>query len=181
MPKHVLIVGGGIMGLCCGYYLSQRGCRVTIVERRGPSHQGCSFGNAGLVVPSHVVPLAAPGMVGAALRMMLNRRSPFYIRPRLSWGLLDWGLKFRRAATADHVIRSAPLLRDLHLASRACYEELAELTGNAFGLVTRGLLMLCKTEHGLEEADWRIDVVALELDRRGAVTRTALYQAVGSD
>ena len=35
-------------------------------------------------------------------------------------------------------------------------------------------------EHALEDADWRIDVVALELDRRGAVVRTALYQGVGT-
>jgi D-amino-acid dehydrogenase len=68
--------------------------------------------------------------------------------------LIDWGMKLRRAATRAHVERSAPLLRDLHRASRACYEELAAECGNAFDLVRNGLLMLCTTEHGLaEEAD----------------------------
>ena len=151
MSRHVLIIGAGVIGLCCGYYLTRRGFRVSIVEQYDSSHQGCSFGNAGMVVPSHFAPLAAPGMVGTAMRMMFNPRSPFYIRPRLSWDLLDWGLKFRRSATADHVARSAPLLRDLNLASRACYEELAELPNNDFALVKNGLLMLCNTGHGLHE------------------------------
>ena len=149
MPRHVLIIGGGIIGLCCAQYLSERGYRVTVCDRESPEHEGCSFGNAGLVVPSHVVPLAAPGMVGAALRMMLRPRSPFYVKPRLSLELLDWGLKFRAAATAEHVARCAPLLRDLHLASRACYEQLAQESGNAFEFNPNGLLMLCKTEHEL--------------------------------
>lgn len=61
------------------------------------------------------------------------------------------GFEFWRAANAVHVARSAPLLRDLHLASRSCYEELAEEQGNDFGLVKKGLLMLCRTEHALEE------------------------------
>jgi D-amino-acid dehydrogenase len=65
--------------------------------------------------------------------------------------LLSWGWKFWRAANAAHVQRAAPLLRDLHLASRACFEELAAGTGPDFGLATRGLLMLCESPHALEE------------------------------
>src|SRR5262249_44655035 len=100
---------------------------------------------------SHFVPLAAPGMVALGLKWMWNPESPFYIKPRWSADLLSWGFKFFRAANAAHVARSAPLLRDLNLASRACFEELAELPGNDFGLVKNGLLLLCKTEHTLGE------------------------------
>ena len=82
---------------------------------------------------------------------MLHPESPFYVRPRLDKDLIDWGWKFYRAANAAHVARSAPLLRDLNLASRACYEELAAESGNEFGLVKRGMLMLCKTETRLHE------------------------------
>ena len=90
-------------------------------------------------------------MVALGLKWMWNPESPFYVKPRLNWDLWCWGAKFWRAATPEHVQRSAPLLRDLSLASRACFEELAELPGNDFGLVKRGLLMLCKTDHALEE------------------------------
>ncbi len=149
--KSVLIIGGGVIGLCTAYYALQRGHRVTVLERGGPGHDCCSLGNAGMVVPSHFVPLAAPGMVGLGLRMMLHPESPFWIRPRLSRDLLEWGWRFARAANAAHVARAAPLLRDMNLASRRCYEELAEEFGNAFGLVQKGMLMLCKSESTLRE------------------------------
>jgi len=148
--KSVVIVGGGVIGLSAAYYALKSGHRVTVLERGGPDHQGCSLGNAGMIVPSHFVPLAAPGMVSLGLRMLLNRESPFAIRPRLDPGLFRWGARFVRSANAAHVARSAPLLRDLHLASRRAYEELQQEIGG-FGLVQRGLLMLCKTEKAFKE------------------------------
>lgn len=151
MSKQVLIIGGGVIGLCSAYYALGRGHAVTILDRSFEEDTGCSYGNAGMIVPSHFVPLAAPGMVSLGLRWMWNPESPFYIKPRLDADLLRWGWKFYRAANAEHVRRSAPLLRDLHFASRACFEELSGRTGNAFDLVTRGLLMLCKTPHALDE------------------------------
>jgi len=151
MAKHVLIIGGGVIGLCTAYYCAQRGHRVSVLDRESASHEGCSHGNAGMIVPSHFTPLAAPGMVALGLKWMWNPESPFYIQPRLDWDLLSWGWKFWRAANAAHVRRSAPLLRDLSFASRDCFEELAALPGNDFGLVKRGLLMLCRTPHALDE------------------------------
>ena len=151
MDKDVLIVGAGVVGLSTAYYAALRGCRVTVLERGAAEDEGCSFGNAGMVVPSHFVPLAAPGVVAQGLRWMWDPESPFYLRPRPSLDLLRWGWRFWRSANAGHVARSAPLLRDMHLASRTCFEELAALWGNDFGLVRNGLLMLCKTERGLED------------------------------
>lgn len=151
MSKHVLIVGGGVIGLSTAWYAARRGHRVTVIERGPADHDGCSFGNCGLVSPSHIVPLAAPGMVAAGLKWMLSPESPFYIRPRPSRDLLDWGWKFSRAATADRVAVAAPLLAELLLASRTEYLHLAEHAGDDFGLEQRGVLMLCKTEHRLAE------------------------------
>jgi D-amino-acid dehydrogenase len=151
VSKHVLIVGAGIVGLCTAYFCARKGHRVTLIERGGPHREGCSFVNAGMVVPSHFVPLANPGMVQRGLRWMWNSESPFYVKPRLSADLLGWGWKFYRAATRAHVERAAPVLRDLHLASRDCYREWALLWNNDFDLTERGLLLLCNTEQGLEE------------------------------
>src|SRR3954470_11919658 len=119
--KSVAIIGGGIIGLCTAYYAMRKGHRVTLVERGPPEQDSCVLGSAGMIVPSHFVPLAAPGMVAMGLRMMRDPESPFYIRPRFSRDLLDWAWKFYRAANAAHVQRSAPLLRDLSFASRGCF------------------------------------------------------------
>jgi D-amino-acid dehydrogenase len=150
VTRRVVIVGAGVIGLCAGYYCAARGWRVKIVERNGAERDGCSFGNTGMVVPSHFVPLSAPGMVGLALRWMWNPASPFYIKPRASWDLIDWGLKFCGAANVEHMRRGGKLLRDLALASRDCYAGLVSQQDD-FGFAARGLLALCKSEHALEE------------------------------
>ena len=151
MSKNVLIIGAGAIGLSAALHCARKGHQVTVIERGGAQCDGCSFGNAGMIVPSHFVPLAAPGMVKLGLKWMWNPESPFYIKPRLDGDLFDWAMKFWRAANAEHVRRSAPLIRDLSFASRAMFEEMAAQTQNDIGLVTRGLLMLCKTQHGLDE------------------------------
>jgi D-amino-acid dehydrogenase len=150
-PKSILIVGSGVIGMCTAYYALRKGLHVTVVERGPADHDCCSLGNAGFIVPSHFVPLAAPGMVGLGLRMLLNPRSPFYIKPRFSLDLFRWLWLFCRCANPGHVLRSAPLIRDLSLASRACFEELSHIPDNDFGLTKKGLLLLCKTKHHLHQ------------------------------
>ncbi|MGH8713053.1 MAG: NAD(P)/FAD-dependent oxidoreductase [Casimicrobiaceae bacterium] len=157
MSKHVLIVGGGIVGLSVAYYCARNGHRVTLIERGGPDRDGCSFANAGMVVPSHFVPLASPGVVRLGLQSMWNAESAIYVNPRFSADFVDWGWKFYRAATKGHVDRTGPRLRDLHLASRECYRQWIALWGNDFGLAERGLLVLCNTGHGLEKETKRAD------------------------
>ncbi len=146
---RVVILGGGVIGLCSAYYALRRGFAVTIVEREAAGGDNCSMGNAGMVVPSHFIPLAAPGMIAKGLRWMFNRESPFYVRPRASLSLMRWGWLFHRHATVCHVAATAELLRDLNLESRRLFVELAG--EEDFGLATHGLLMLCKTAKGLEE------------------------------
>ena len=151
LSKRVLVVGAGIIGLCAALYCLRRGFAVTLVDRDSRSRRSCSFGNAGMIVPSHFVPLAAPGAVRLGLRWMFDPTAPFHIRARWSLDLFAWLARLARSAKRAHVERAAPLLRDLCLASRQCYEELAAEPDAHFGLVRTGLLMLCRTAHGLRE------------------------------
>ena len=103
----IVIVGGGVVGVCSAYYLARRGLSVTLVEK-GDIAAGSSYGNAGLIVPSHSIPLAAPGVLRQGLRWMLDTESPFYIRPRPSRALVRWLLRFRRAwTTSGEAFRSS--------------------------------------------------------------------------
>jgi D-amino-acid dehydrogenase len=147
VSKHITILGAGVIGLTTALYCARRGMQVTIIERNAAQRDGCSFGNAGMIVPSHFIPLAAPGMVKLGLKWMWNPESPFYIKPRLNLDLLTWGLHFWKAATPQRVAAAAPILRDLSLLSRQCFEEI----GLDFGLVKNGLLMLCKQQQTLDE------------------------------
>ncbi|MBK6997011.1 MAG: FAD-dependent oxidoreductase [Lewinellaceae bacterium] len=114
---NAIIIGGGIIGLSTAYYLQQEGWDVTVLER-GDGTEGCSFGNMGYLSPSHFAPLAQPGIISQGILWMFKQKSPFYVRPSLSWGLMDWGMKFARACNADHVKRSAKPMAELLLLSR---------------------------------------------------------------
>ena len=123
---------------------------MTIVDAADRGASGCSHGNAGLIVPSHFVPLASPGAIGSGLRWLFDAESPFYIQPRANLELVGWLWRFFRASTNAHVERTGPVLRDLNLASRACYEALAA-ENEDFGLAREGVLMVCATEDALHE------------------------------
>jgi D-amino-acid dehydrogenase len=150
MSKRIVIAGGGVIGLCTAYYAAQRGYRVTVFDRASEEDRGCSYGNAGMITPSHFVPLAAPGAIRLALKWMWNPESPFYMRPRIDRRLMEWAWRFRQSATVGHVKASAPLLLQLNLAGRGCFEQLAREWGDPFGLTPKGIIMICNTEEGLE-------------------------------
>jgi D-amino-acid dehydrogenase len=148
MSRRVVVIGGGVIGVCSAYYLARAGADVTVVER-GDVAAGSSYGNAGLVVPSHAVPLAAPGVLWRGLRWLANPESPFWIRPRLDPALASWLWRFQRHCTDAHVRRTMPVLRDLSQASLALYEELAALPGLDFGFRRDGVLTVYRTAEGL--------------------------------
>ena len=167
---QVVIVGGGVIGLCSAYYALKRGFAVTVIERGEAGGDNCSMGNAGMIVPSHFTPLAAPGMIAKGLRWMFNAESPFYVRPRPNLDLMRWGWLFYRSSNERHVANSRELLRDLNMESRRLFSE---LSGEGdFGLVKSGLLMLCKSAKGLEE-EAEVAEAAHEIGLRAEVIDSA--------
>jgi D-amino-acid dehydrogenase len=148
--SKAIIIGGGVIGLFSAYYLHKSGWEVDILEQ-GDLSDNCSFGNAGMITPSHFVPLAAPGMVEQGIRWMFNSKSPFYVKPSLNPELIGWGLKFLKSATKKHADRSAGGLRDISLLSKALYHEFEKDSGIDFGLTDKGILMLFKSAKVEEE------------------------------
>lgn len=153
--KHVGIVGGGIIGLSSAYYLQQAGYQVTIFDQTVIA-DGCSYGNAGMIVPSHIIPLAQPGMIAKGLRWMLDSKSPFYVKPRLNADLMKWGWLFYKHSTEKHVEASIPALRDISLLSKTLYQQMADTLD--MGWHERGLLMLFKTPSAAHEMQHEADV-----------------------
>ena len=131
------------------YYLTAEGFQVTIIDK-GNLRDNCSIGNAGMLVPSHIIPLASPGIISKGLRWMLSSTSPFYIHPRLDRRLMQWCLLFYKAATPRHVAQSIPYLKNLSLLSKRLYLEYAT-EHPEIDLKQDGLLMLYKTGEGAHE------------------------------
>ena len=103
-------------------------------------------------MPSHSIPLSAPGVVSQSLKWMLNPDSPFYIKPRLDRDLISWLWHFRRACNETHVARATPVIRAMNMASVALFEEMAAIEGMDFGFEKKGTITAYRTERGLAKA-----------------------------
>lgn len=159
-----VVIGGGIIGLSAAYYLQKDGWQVTVLDKTDLS-DSCSYGNLGMVVPSHFVPLAAPGMISQGIRWMFDKKSPFYVKPSLNMDLISWGLKFMKSATPKHVQDSAIPLLDLNNYSKKLYEEMLQDPDFDFAYEKKGILMYYKTEKvGEEEVHLAEKAKSLGLD-----------------
>lgn len=135
----VAIIGGGIIGLACAWYLRAAGREVVVLEREQPG-AGASHGNCGTITPSHAPPLPEPGVLGRALKWMLRADAPLYIPPRFDPALWGWLLRFaarcNRADQAHATAVRAQLLND----SMAALEVLLRETGIDCAFERSGLL-----------------------------------------
>ncbi len=145
----ILIIGGGVIGVCAAYYLLEQGRSVRLVEKRDIC-SGSSYGNAGLVASTHAIPLAAPGVLGQGLRWLLDDDSPFYIKPRLDLELFRWLWRFRRACRTEPMRRTIPVLLALSRNGGDLYEQLSRSNEIDFGYEHKGRLFLFTSQLGLE-------------------------------
>jgi D-amino-acid dehydrogenase len=146
---RVVVVGGGVIGAACAYYLARSGWRVTVVDQGGFG-RGCSHGNCGLVCPSHVLPLAGPGAVRMALRSLLARDSPLAIKARFDPGLWGWLFRFARRCNLPDMLKSGRAIQALLDSSRRLYDELLGAEPIDCEWEARGLLFVFRTPEGME-------------------------------
>jgi D-amino-acid dehydrogenase len=174
--RSVVVIGGGVIGVSSAYYLARDGWEVTLLDK-GEVCAGSSYGNAGLICPSHVTPLAAPGVWWQGVKWMLDAESPFYIKPRPSVELARWLWRFRAACTPAQLRQAMPLLRRLSVESLELYREFAEKGGFDFGFRQSGSMTVFFTPeglaHGREEARLLREVGAVVEVLDGPAARSA--------
>lgn len=154
MSKSVIVIGGGIIGLCSAYYLQKEGHKVTVVDKSDFT-SGASYVNAGYITPSHIISLAAPGMINKGIKWMLNSSSPFYVKPRFDVDFLKWTWLFKKASTNKKVESSIKVIKDINLLSRELYEDIKSSNDFDFFYQHKGLLMCYQTEKAGEE-EWKV-------------------------
>lgn len=146
---QVVVVGGGVIGAACAYYLRQAGRPVTLIER-GEFGRGCSHGNCGYVCPSHVLPLAGPGALGQTLKTLLSRNSPLKVRWRLDPAMWNWFWQFARRCNQRDMLAAGHALQTLLVSSRSLYDQLVQSTLRDLEWETTGLLFVFRTAKALD-------------------------------
>lgn len=149
--SDILIVGGGIIGLMCAYYLVKEGKSVVIIDKN-KSSQACSHGNCGLITPSHALPLNNPKLIMRSIKWMLQKDSPFYIRPQLDLRFISWMLTFVANAYKSKLIKRSMLGRyDLLNSSKTLYQELFDIEKIQCNWSPNGVLFVYKHQKHFEE------------------------------
>ena len=148
--EKIIIVGGGMNGLCAAYYLQKRNYDITVIDS-GDISNNCSFGNMGFLSPSHFTPLASPGIISEGLKYMLSSTSPFYIKPRLNLPFLHWAFKFYRNSNQKTVEKNAPHLSQLLNLSRRLMNEIRDDIGDVFDMEEIGCMMMCHEQKAFED------------------------------
>jgi D-amino-acid dehydrogenase len=148
--RHVIVIGGGVIGAACAYYLCVSGWQVTLVER-GRFGMGCSHANCGLICPSHLLPLAEPGAAWKALKSLFKRNSPFYIKLRFDPPLWSWLWKFAGRCNTPAMLESAHACQALLQSSRNLYDQLWASEPLECEWEKRGLLFVFQSHVEMEE------------------------------
>jgi D-amino-acid dehydrogenase len=146
---RVVVIGGGVIGTACAYYLAKSGAAVTVIDQ-GEFGRGCSHGNCGLICPSHVLPLAGPGAVWTTCKALFKKDAPFSVKPRFDPALWGWLIRFARRCNERDMLESGRAIQALLASSRSLYDELFCSEQLDAEWETRGLLFVFLTPVAME-------------------------------
>jgi D-amino-acid dehydrogenase len=157
---RVMVLGAGVIGTSCAYYLAKAGHEVAVVERRSGPGLETSFANAGGICPGFAGPWAAPGMPLKVARWLFSADAPVVVRPQFDPHQWRWLAGFLRNCDAERFARNKTRMQRIAHYSKACLKELREETHIAFDHGTGGVLQLFRTENELASADKSARVLA---------------------
>jgi D-amino-acid dehydrogenase len=156
-PQSVIVVGAGIIGLAVAHHLSREGAAVTIVDR-DPEADKASFGNAGGIAVTEVIPASAPGLIWRLPRWLFDPLGPLALRPTHVPKLLPWLWLFAKAGTPKEVARISSALAKLN---GRVYDDLLPMlaeAGLSGELIEKGALTVYESEGGFrrDAGEWAL-------------------------
>ncbi|WP_326848761.1 NAD(P)/FAD-dependent oxidoreductase [Bartonella sp. HY761] len=104
-PKDIVIIGGGIIGIASAALLSEKGHKVTLIDRTGITEE-TSSGNAGAFAFTDVLPIASKGIMRKLPKWLLDPLGPFTIRPSYLPSLIPWLYQFWRASSKSKQVHT---------------------------------------------------------------------------
>ncbi len=163
VKQPIVVVGAGIVGVCCALYLLRDGHRVILMDRGEPG-EGASFGNGSIITEEAVVPVQTPGLVRKVPAMLLDPLGPLAIRWRYLPKLAPWLIEFIKASSPERVEGISKALKALLSGARAAYDPLAEASRIQDMICRSGWLSVYETQGGFGAYE-----PMLELQRRRGV------------
>lgn len=154
MPQNekdpIVVVGAGIVGVCCALYLLKDGHRVVLLDRGAPG-EGTSFGNGSIITEEAVIPVQSPGVAYKVPGMLMDPLGPLAIRWSYLPKIAPWLLQFVRASSPARVEDISIALRALLKGAVAAYDPLLEIAGIRDMIRRSGWVCVYETDKGFHD------------------------------
>ncbi|MCG6882340.1 MAG: FAD-dependent oxidoreductase [Silicimonas sp.] len=148
-PRHVAVIGAGIVGVSTALWLQRDGHRVTLIDRAAPG-EGTSHGNGGVLATCAMVPVTGPGLIRKAPKMLLDPNQPLFLK----WGYLPklapWLLRYLSNANEPDTRRIAQAIQGVVADSLEEHFALARGTGAEAYIVPSDYLYIYKNRAAFE-------------------------------
>jgi D-amino-acid dehydrogenase len=154
---NAVIVGGGIVGVCCSYALRRAGFIVTLIEKDEPG-RAASYGNSGSIGLSSSPPLGTPGMFKDVPRMLLDPMHAFVIRWRHLPRAVPWFLKLARTLKPEKIEAIAKARAMLLGHAGQSYDDLLAEIGRPEIIHKTGLLFAYETDEAFSGAQYGVEL-----------------------
>ena len=154
---HIAVIGAGTVGSSCAWHLGKAGYEVTVIDPVLPG-QSCSFGNAGCISPSHIVPFSYPGVTRQIPGWLLDPLGPLFIRWADFPGLIPWFWQFWRSATMEKVEWTCSVQARLMKLVTADFDEILAQTRSSHLRESKGMIALYDSRQGFEAERWKYDL-----------------------
>jgi D-amino-acid dehydrogenase len=148
----VIVLGAGVVGTACAWFLSKAGHQVTVIDRQPAAGLETSFANGGQISVSHAEPWANPSAPLKVLKWMFREDAPLLFRLRADLRQWLWCLRFVRECTPARTRRNIARIVNLGLYSRAALRELRAETGLQYDHLQRGILHFYTSAQEFEAA-----------------------------
>ena len=157
--KQIVVIGGGIVGVCTAYFLAEAGHDVAVIERRDNVAQEASFAHAGLVAAGAAAPWALPGMPRKILKSLFKSESPVLLRPRLDRSLWRWIRRWMSECELDRYRINKMRMQKIASYSRDLLHQLSDTYDIEYER-TQGALQLFRSAHDVRLAEPALALLA---------------------
>ena len=180
MKKHVIVIGGGVIGLSTAYALIQAGHQVTVVESNDEVGHQTSFANGGQLSYRYVAPLADAGVPLQALQWLGKAHSPLNFRLQFSPFQWSWLIQFLMACNRkDNIVNGNHILR-LSLFSQQIMSQWRDQLDD-FCWNKSGKMIIHRQEKSFHKASQGIDpAVQKALSREETIALEPALQGIES-
>ena len=155
--KVVAIVGAGIVGVSTAIWLQRSGHNITLIDKSGPASE-TSYGNGGVLASNSIVPVATPGVILKAPKMLLNPRQPLFLKWSYLPKLTPWLIRYLKKCKRDIVEQRANAITNIIGDSLADHQALSNGTIASKWVIPSDYLFIYRdrAQYEADKFDWNI-------------------------